>query len=355
MKTIITLLALFVLSLFTSAQVQCIKCYNQNARVLTGTNNHIVNGGFENNTCMPGHLYFCPNSINYQCDIVNWACTGGGHATYATIVDTVFSTIVEGNYAAYFGNSFCYACSSELSDTSCISNSDCEVTGLQAGYPFSDSINGYGGYTGISLQQVVGGLITGDEYKLEFWAGGEWKSSYFSNGGLFAVDVGFGNIMLRDPYTPPDSGIGRRFVIVFTAASTTHTIKFTNWGHIGFNGTNLCTELVLDDVRLFKSDSTNNPCANGITVHSPTTIATIYPNPAKGFLQIKGIREMKGFVMIEIRNMLGQVVYHIPAAALSTVTDDSSYLNISALAPGMYFVELTSDEAAPVTRKIVKE
>jgi hypothetical protein len=85
------------------------------------------------------------------------------------------------------------------------------------------------------------------------------------------------------------------------------------------------------------------------------SIATIYPNPLKGFLQIKGINKMKGFVMIEIRNMLGQIVYHIPAGLLSTVSDDSVFLQISWLTPGMYLVQLTSDEDTPVTRKIVKE
>jgi uncharacterized protein YbcV (DUF1398 family) len=85
------------------------------------------------------------------------------------------------------------------------------------------------------------------------------------------------------------------------------------------------------------------------------SIVVVYPNPLKGFLQIKGINKMKGFVMIEIRNMLGQIVFHIPAAFLSTVSDDSVFLQISWLAPGMYEVQLTSDEDIPVTLKIVKE
>src|SRR5581483_8065645 len=37
------------------------------------------------------------------------------------------------------------------------------------------------------------------------------------------------------------------YIVQFTATSTSHTIKFTNWGHIS----NSHTELILDHVRLF--------------------------------------------------------------------------------------------------------
>src|SRR5437016_8700035 len=111
MKTTAILLvafSFFILhsSLFTSsAQVLCIKCYNQNARVLTDTNNLIVNGGFENGCFTNG--FFCPNSSLHNCDITNWTCTGGGVNTYARVVGSSFSMIPEGTVAAYFGNYFC--------------------------------------------------------------------------------------------------------------------------------------------------------------------------------------------------------------------------------------------------------
>ena len=64
---------------------------NQGARVLSDTNNLIVNGGFENTTCTASFSNsFCPSSTNYHCDIANWTCTGGGTSTYAHIMDTAF-------------------------------------------------------------------------------------------------------------------------------------------------------------------------------------------------------------------------------------------------------------------------
>src|SRR5438552_15628033 len=100
MKTIITFLAAFSLftfhcSLSSSAQVLCIQCYNQNARVLNDTNNLMVNGGFENTTCLcnTNSCCFCPNSLNHHCDIANWTCIGGGTSTYAHMCDATFSKI----------------------------------------------------------------------------------------------------------------------------------------------------------------------------------------------------------------------------------------------------------------------
>src|SRR5437899_1477994 len=115
MKSILTLLIVFTFSFWTTAQVLCIKCYHQNARVLTDTNNLILNGGFENTTCSPcnGTGSFCPNSNNYSCDIANWICTGGGVNTYAHMFDTTTgcsSIIIEGIKAAYFGNANANAC-----------------------------------------------------------------------------------------------------------------------------------------------------------------------------------------------------------------------------------------------------
>ena len=83
MKTIIALLSFLIFNssfLISSAQVLCIQCYNQNARVLTGTNNLIVNGGFENNNCTPNDSSFAQTHRDYNCNIINWICTGGGNA-----------------------------------------------------------------------------------------------------------------------------------------------------------------------------------------------------------------------------------------------------------------------------------
>jgi len=132
-----------------------------------------------------------------------------------------------------------------LGDTSCLINSSCEVTGIPQGYPVSGV--DYGGAIGVSLEQTVNGLVPGNTYVLEFWAGGESYYGYFSRDGLFGVNLGFGYTFLRSNITETVTGIGTRYIIEFNAVSTSHVIKFTNWGHI----CDSCTELILDDVRLY--------------------------------------------------------------------------------------------------------
>jgi len=351
MKTIYTLLALFTIhfSLFTihsSAQVLCIKCYNQNARVLTDTNNLIVNGGFENTTCPATTLAhdssFCPNSTWYHCDITNWICTGGGIYTYAHICDTSFSKIVEGTKAVYFGNSVGYICSTNWSDTACINKIDCEITGFPIGYPTSKS--GYGGDTGVSLSQTVNGLTTGGIYILEFWSGGEKKTCNCYNYGMFAINLGFGNIFLTDPMTWPDSGIGTRYVIVFAADSSSHTIKFTNWGHIGLSGNG--TELILDDVRLFAATEGNNICGNGINDLPQNTIATIFPNPATNLLTITTTSTQPSTI----------ILFDIASRKLMEEKfSGTATLSIEGLAKGVYLYQVRDEKGVVSRGKVVKE
>lgn len=245
MKTILLFAAMSLSCIHHSvAQIICILCYEQNDSISVGVNNLIANGSFESSNCTPNSnsYSFCPNSTNYTCNIAGWVCTGGGFNTYASEWTNALTTVADGYVAPYFGNDFCDACGN--GDTTCLLNLDCAVTGIPAGYPINAP--NYGGPNGLSLKQNVNGLIPGDTYILEFWTGGESGGNYFSNDGMFAVDVGFGDTMLRCKPTAPGQ-IGRRFIIEFIAASSSQTIKFTNWGHICPN----CTELILDDVRLY--------------------------------------------------------------------------------------------------------
>ena len=242
---------LLLFTINTSAQVICVFCYDQNDSISQPVNNLLINGGFENHTCVPDNPNesCCPNSNLYSGDILNWTCTGGGVNTYTNIVSSNFSTIPEGTYAVYFGNAMCNACSFHQFDTTCLFQNSCIVGGVPPGFP-SNAFTGFGGSTGVSLEQTVTGLIPGQAYVLEFWAGGEGDSTsfFFLDNGIFAVDVGFGNIFLScKPTLPFPIHIGTRFIIEFYAATSSHTIKFTNWGHMCEN----CTELILDDVRLY--------------------------------------------------------------------------------------------------------
>ena len=203
MKTKIFTLLLIISTLIyknASAQVLCIYCYDQNDSISHGVHNLILNGGFENNNCIPNDSSFCPNSGRYNCDITNWTCTGGQFSSYANIVDTSqnsSSIIIQGTKAVNFSNYKGYPCNTSFeNDTSCLQKNNCSLIGIPSGYPWS--WGAFGGDSGISLNQTLTGLTIGNTYVLEFWAGGINSPS----NGLFAVNIGFGNIFLSNKPTP---------------------------------------------------------------------------------------------------------------------------------------------------------
>jgi gliding motility-associated-like protein len=270
-KIVVILCCLVTVSSY--AQVISVCCAQQNEAFNPDAPNLIQNGSFETTTCL-GSDFFCPNSLSYYCDIADWICINGGPQTYAQMVYNGTTEIADGAIAAYLGNSSCYVCNNTISDSVplCLQYLEsCLVEGVQAGYPQSGI--DFGAANGISLQQTVIGLTPGNDYILDFWSGGE---AYYTERGLFAVDAGFGNIMLSNVSTPPGS-IGTRYLVLFKAASASHTITFTNWGHI----CNSCTELVLDDVRLYKAADAANidePCEEPIMIPEPVDTLINIPN-----------------------------------------------------------------------------
>ncbi|MBK9452129.1 MAG: hypothetical protein IPN95_22450 [Bacteroidetes bacterium] len=225
------LLLVIALVLFASvapAQIVCIYCFDTNDSISSNVTNLIQNGSFENHNCTPntnGSSY-CPNSAAYQCNLTNWTCTGGGSGTYCQIFTSLYSAIPDGLGAAYFGNSFCNPCSQTVNDTSCFVRSGCEISGIPPGFPQNQP--NYGGALGLSLDQTVTGLTIGARYVLEFWTGGE-DFGVFTGDGVFGLDIGFGYTMLET--VPTDFGdIGKRYVVIFDATSTSHNFKWTNWG-----------------------------------------------------------------------------------------------------------------------------
>lgn len=327
----------------SEAQILCIYCYDQNDSISDNVNNLLLNGGFENYNCaVINNLYFCPNSSLYNCDITNWTCTGGGISTYAHNYTSSNSIIVEGTYAVYFGNSICNACSAIIDDTSCLSNILCTVPGVPLGYPQNSP--SYGGTNGLSLQQTVNGLVPGETYVLEFWVGGEYNIA-FPNRSLFAVDVGFGNTFLRCSPTAPVTGIGTRYIIEFNATSTSQTIKFTNWGHSG----NYCTELVIDDVRLYtlaQLSSSVPACIVGLNVMNENASATISPNPCTNKLSIT----------VSSTEPLELFIYDITSRKLlQKQFTSSTTLYIEQLAKGIYIYEVRDKNGAIRNGKVMKE
>ncbi|MFT6921807.1 MAG: gliding motility-associated-like protein [Crocinitomicaceae bacterium] len=255
---------LLLTSKLGNAQIICIYCYPQTEAISPSAPNLIQNGGFENNDCVVGD-HLCPNSSLYSCDIVDWTVSGGGTATYATVFDNNYSEIAEGTEALYLGNFFCQPCAI-VEDTSCYSLNDCQFEGVPVGYP--QHAPEYGGSTGVSAEQTVAGLTIGDLYVFEFWSGGEDISP---GSGIIGLDIGFGKLMLPCRPTPPFQGMtGTRFLIEFLATSTSHTFKFTNWGHPCYS----CSEPVLDDVILYhQSDgSANVPVCDSNYTEPPIVI-----------------------------------------------------------------------------------
>jgi hypothetical protein len=216
--------------------------------------------------------------------------------------------------------------------------------GIPSGYPFSP-YPGYAADTGVSLQQTVHGLITGSNYLLEFWTGGEGTSTNILD-GLFVVDIGFGKIFLRDPATPISTGIGRRFVIKFRATSSSQTIKFTNWGHICSNITFYCTELVLDDVRLFQASEANNPCITGLDNLIANPHVTAFPNPCIDKLNISS--DIIGKSEIILFDITGRKV-------LLQQFENFTTLFTGQLTNGLYTFEVTTNGQMLKRGKIIKQ
>ena len=333
---------------YVSAQIIQIRCFDQNNSISQQVNNLLINGGFENSTCSLGLNAgrFCPNSYLYSCDISNWTCTGGGVNTYATIVDGSGSSLTctaEGVRAVYFGNSYSEACTSIEQDTSCFNNINCEVIGIPLGYP-SNNDQTFGGGTGISLEQTVNGLVVDSVYVLEFWAGGEsYSANPFGGSGLFALNIGFGNTFLKCKPTSPLTGVGTRYLIDFKAVSSSHTIKFTNWGHICDN----CTELVLDDVRLY----TLKELSSFVNTYNVSANLTLYPNPATTTLTLTTEQTLKN-AELKIMNAIGQLVSHplTRGECASLSAGKGCVLDISSLPPGLYYLTLQSNEGVAVKK-----
>jgi hypothetical protein len=302
MKKQILVLSFILTSLISNAQVLCIQCYLQNAPVSTNITNLVLNGGLETHNCIPQNWFsssYCPNSNYYNCDIANWTCTGGGTATYADIVTNQYTVVPEGTYACYFGTSFGRPCSMDPSDTSCLVSQGCTFTGFPAGYPQNDVQ--YGGTTGVVLSQTVNGLTPGNTYVLEFWAGGE----SFPQEGVFAVDLGFGNMYIKNPPTPNPQGVGRRVIIQFIATAASHTLKFINWGHLNSNW----TELILDDVRVYPISQLSSiipACAVGISDPQANMISIAWKNNSH-VLEVSS--EIQSGLTLKVYDVLSQNVY----------------------------------------------
>jgi gliding motility-associated-like protein len=280
LAAVIALSAIFALGAKCTAQIICVNCYPQTAAISPLAANLLLNGSLDSATLPGGGTgggggAICPTSSSYANDVYAWQCTGGGIATYAWhIMQGSIQPVIHGTHSVYLGNSFCQPCSATPDDTSCLIKTGCDVSGIPAGFPTHDPA--YGSTTGVSLQQTVSGLTVGNVCILEFWTGGEESGGAFPNDGIFALDIGFGQKFYickpTDILIPTD--VGLRYTVEFKATASSHTLKFTNYGHICSS----CTELVLDDVRLYKlADAANayTPCSPQDTINTFTIDTSI--------------------------------------------------------------------------------
>ena len=74
---------------------------------------------------------------------------------------------------------------------------------------------------------------------------------------------------------------------------------------------------------------------------------TISPNPANEFIQVAFTTPLSGNVVIQVKNIVGEVVNTTTGNASNTT------INISNLAAGIYFVEINNDGTI-VSQKIEK-
>ncbi len=324
------------------AQVLCIKGYEQNDSISSGVNNLLFNGSFENGCPNYGNSRFCPNATFHACDLVNWSCTGGGTSTYASVKDSTLSIIPDASSVAYFGNYYSQICSPTPNDTTCLHDSAWVVTGVPSGYPINSA--DFGGITGVSLEQTVTGLIPSATYVLEFWAGGEAHSRWTKR-SIFAVNVGFGNTFLRCKPTPPIIGIGYRYIVEFKAISTSHIIKFTNWGH----ACDSCTELILDDVRLYTLAqlSPSVPSCSTVSIDNLTAedIVSVFPNPSQNNWQLEVDDNLIGG-LAEVFDANGRVVFK------SEIINHKSEIS-PGVSRGVYLLRISSSKSS-VVKKLVR-
>ncbi len=340
MKNVCLLLLLLLTNIpLVTCQLNCIHCFEQNEPINTGVTSLILNGGFENTTCTPGWFQdvFCPNSSLYNCDLSNWICTDGDAQSYPSVFDSTKSFIPEGHNAAYFGNGNAFACSEQWGDSSCYTINSCAVTGIPTGYPRSNP--GYGGSMGVSIAQTVSGLMIGQTYVLEFWAGGEPLSGLLSGRAVFAVDVGFGKTFLTcNPTGEPGPLTGTRYLIVFDANATSHQIKFTNWGHT----CDICTELVIDDVSLYTIEElpgTVQDCNTATEETKEKSDILVYPNPFTESINITLELVPSDKVTLDIYNINGQQIDRLFDGSLAKGKHEISW-DPKSNPPGIYSYQL---------------
>ena len=160
--------------------------------------------------------------------------------------------------------------------------------------------------------------------------------------GIFAVDVGFGKTYLTcKPTEHESSNTGTVYLIHFDAVSTSITVKFTNWGHMCGD----CTELVIDQVSLYTLAELSNTVEDCMTATGglpEDNFPTLYPNPSSDMIWIDGLE--KSDLNVQILSAEGKSIH---------TRSVHHQLDISFLEPGIYFL-MFEIKGERIMRKLVK-
>ncbi len=98
-----------------------------------------------------------------------------------------------------------------------------------------------------------------------------------------------------------------------------------------------------------KSNQSNDKIIMGIEGYDLSNVIKVYPNPARDFINVDLNGLSKSEVIVEIRNVLGQVVYSVGSL--------NQYLNINtgSIAGGVYILNIIQNSKVIATKKVVVE
>jgi hypothetical protein len=82
----------------------------------------------------------------------------------------------------------------------------------------------------------------------------------------------------------------------------------------------------------------------------PDNVISIYPNPAQDYLNISASIEIRGELIITVRDVLGQMIYSGKIEELNTLEDYT--MDISSYVYGVYFIQLHNEEFEQILRFI---
>ena len=159
------------------------------------------------------------------------------------------------------------------------------------------------------------------------------STDYVTTGGSFATSYSW-HVLPSNAGTPSGNT---------TTGTITWNASFSGSASVNVQGVNTCGSSANStsfnvDVQPYNSiANTTNP-----------KIISVYPNPAKGYINIVPVRNMKAD--IKLMNSIGTMVIDLKDVSLN----GNYKLNISSLDPGVYFIHVTGENVQQVQKIVVE-